>query len=240
MLVHGFCGDQTENGLFTSLGSALAGLGLTVITYDRRGLGQSTGNFAETTIPDHVQDFLEVASYVQGELEIRPAEIVAVGFSLGAAIIGLANREGFSPGAITYLSPATRPALSMWHRYNTEAVWREISRRGFYTKPENTVAIGRPVLESLRDTDLGPHWHELSLPLLVIHGTEDSRIPIDHTRHALSGHDQRYVRFIEIEGASHSFRPAGRFHHDLSKRVCHWLRRLEPTSGGLQSRVRTR
>jgi pimeloyl-ACP methyl ester carboxylesterase len=137
----------------------------------------------------------------------------------------LALRRRLELEAVAYLSPAVRPHLSMWPRYNTGQIQRELAKRGVVEKPGSSVLLGRPILESLRDTDLGPRAFELDVPLLVCHGTEDSRIDCSHSR-KLVPHDSRTgrFRFLEFPGASHSFRPEDDCWPPLASVVTDWFR----------------
>ena len=154
----------------------------------------------------------------------------AVGFSLGAAVIGLALRQQHDLTSVVYLSPASRPKESMWPRY--EALWSQVKAHGVVEKPGSDVRLGRPILESLRDTDLGPRAFDLEVPLLVCHGTADARVDYTHTEKLLARLDgkRETFRHIKFPGASHSFRPADTCWDRLADNLAEWFDEATLTS----------
>ncbi len=221
MLVHGFAAEKTENGLFPPLAQALAMSGFAVLAYDWRGLGQSDGTFAKTKLDDHVSDFRDAVPWFQHEYNILPSHLTVVGFSLGATIIALSMKDGFHPRSAIFLSPALRPAQDMWPRYDTPEIHQALNRDNYLLK--NSVQVGRPFLESLRDTDLAPAGEYKSpVPLLVCHGTADERIPFETSR-LLFGQNNSLATLRIFNGASHSFRPENPHRQNLAQTMCDWL-----------------
>jgi len=229
VFVHGFCGNRSENGLFNALAAACAARGLNAVLYDWRGLGKSEGDFCSTSLGDHITDFKRVTQWVRRQFGGVVESQCAVGFSLGAAVIGSALRDDTILSSVVYLSPAVRPRDSMWPRYDTPRIKRELAARGVVKKPDSSVLLGEPILTSLRTTDLGPSAFDLDVPLLVCHGTADSRIDCAHTqalvatRHPRSPGLPEGFRYAEFPGASHSFRPDDRHWQRLSSIVADWF-----------------
>lgn len=224
VFVHGFAGDRHENGLFDTLAAHLAEKGIRSITYDWRGLGGSQGDFASSDLGQHVLDFEAVLEWAQQHNQDPAGRLQAIGFSLGAAVVGLALHRGAPINRAAYLAPAVRPNISMWGRYNTPEIWQAIDQHGTVQKPGSDVLLGRQILESLRDTDLGEQAFAVDIPLLVCHGTADSRIDITHNRdlarHVTPGPGFRYVEF---DGASHSFKPAEQHWQRLADELAEWF-----------------
>ncbi len=223
VLVHGFAAERTEKGLFTEIGDLLLRSGYIVLAYDWRGLGESEGDFSRTSLSTHTSDFQCVVRRLRHICGLASTQCCAVGFSLGAALVVRAIQNGLRLGASSFWSPAVRPCLSMWPRYNTPELRRELKTKGFILKPETKVRLGAPILHSLRKTDLGLNAFALGLPLLVCHGTDDSRIPIEHSRQVFSCSEHEGVIFAEFAGASHSFRPAQEQRSSLFRLFTHWL-----------------
>jgi alpha-beta hydrolase superfamily lysophospholipase len=230
VFVHGFCGDKGENGLFHALATRCVDTGFAAVLYDWRGLADSKGNFPSSTIQDHASDFEQVAQWTRARFAAKRKSLHAVGFSLGAAVVGLALRQRLKLTSVAYLSPAARPARSMWPRYSSEQLWSELAIHGVVKKPGSSVLLGRAILESLRDTDLGPRAFDLKVPLLVCHGTGDARIDCSHTRELVDTRDLGVrpksgpdFRYIEFDGASHSFRPAETCWDKLGDDLAAWF-----------------
>ncbi len=206
IFVHGFGGNKGENGLFHALAGRCVEDGFAAVLYDWRGIAESDGDFPSSTLEDHQADFERVLEWARSQYETSLGSLHAVGFSLGAAVIGLALRRDLNLTSVVYLSPASRPSESMWPRY--EELWGELKTDGVVEKPGGGVLLGRPILESLRDTDLGPEAFELEVPLLVCHGTADARVDYTHTEKLAAPLDgEPDFHHIPFDGASHSFRP---------------------------------
>lgn len=224
VMVHGFCGERTENGLFSELTHALLRRGYFVVLYDWRGLRESSGDFSNTSLEKHAEDFRSVVEWAESRFNVKRTRMCAIGFSLGATLIAMATGSGLQLGAAAFLSPAIRPCASMWPRYDTSAFRKQLREKGFIIKPETGTRLGRPILRSLRKTDLGASAFTLGLPLLVCHGTLDVRIPFETTRETFAGLGPDVnVYFAEFRGASHSFRPQAKYWNDLVALVCAWL-----------------
>lgn len=226
ILVHGFAAEKTENGLFSRTAKLLLSQGYYVVSYDWRGLGKSEGDFSTSCINQHANDFRDVADWVERERGITTTEICAVGFSLGAAVVAKTIKSGHKMGRAALWSPAVRPSISMWPRYNTDEIREELNTTGFITKPGSKVKLRKPILESLRDTDLGEDAFDLDVPLLVCHGSADVRIPVEDTRQSFRDIEKkvRGVSYTEFEGASHSFRPAEDHRQKLIELLLEWLK----------------
>jgi len=178
VLVHGFAGNRDENGLFSRTAQAITALGYDVVRYDCRGIRQSTGSYGDSSLEDHAADFAEVVDWARDY--VRASRVIAVGFSLGAALVGIALRSHLCAlDGVVYWAPAVRPRLSIWPRYNTGEISEQLRARGFIEKGPDKVSVGRPMLDSIRNTDLGPTAFENAVPTLVCHGTEDAKICVD-------------------------------------------------------------
>jgi alpha-beta hydrolase superfamily lysophospholipase len=223
VLVHGFAAERTENGLFTEIGAELVRSGYLVMMYDWRGIGESDGDFSRTNLDLHASDFRRVVRWLRRQSGLDSTRVCAVGFSLGAAVVGLSLKRGLRLGATSFWSPAVRPRLSMWPRYNTPELRRELEQRGFVAKPDSHVRLGAEILRSLQTTDLGCTAFDLGLPLLVCHGTDDARIPIEHSREVFSASTGRNLLLAEFAGASHSFKPAQEHRFKLFGLFSRWL-----------------
>lgn len=223
LLVHGFAGNRRENGLFDHITTHLVAHGFTVLRHDWRGLGDSGGSYVEADLDRHVRDLGSIVEWARQRHPSIPA--YAIGFSLGAAALGLLERRGGGEcfARMAYLSPAVRPKQSMWPRYESE--WKNVLEHGSVAKAGTSVRIGRPILQSLRDVDLGLDAFRTRAPLLVCHGDSDTRVSCEFSRQIAQEtpvNDDRFV-FRVFHGASHSFRPQPAHWPGVSECVHAWF-----------------
>ena len=148
ILVHGFCGNREEGGLFSSIASRLAENGYYACCYDCRGIRNSEGSYGGSTLFKHTIDFSEVVKYLPPIFRIPKNRVIGLGFSLGATIILESLwREKTKLSKLILLSPAIRPSIDMWPRY----VERASLSPSFY---KNDILLEAPILNSIRDTNL--------------------------------------------------------------------------------------
>jgi alpha-beta hydrolase superfamily lysophospholipase len=232
LLVHGFCGDKTENGLFSHIADSLVGRGFHVLAYDWRGLGESTGEFQDYTLGVHAWDFELVSAWFTQQYRIQPENTCALGFSLGATVIVRSLEFGCHFGSAAFLSPAVKPAISMLPRYNTPEQKEEIRLTGLLRKPENQVCIGTKMLESLQRASFEYQDIQCGKNVLVCHGSEDARIPVNLVREEVGKLYSPNVSYHELSGASHSFQPRPHYNAQLTDLLQDWLERQNNESVG--------
>ncbi len=223
VLVHGFAGEKTENGLFDFIGRALAKRGMCVAAYDWRGLGDSEGNFAESTLDQHARDLFHVRRWASRQTQRSERSLLFLGFSLGTALLLRARTFGLESEGFAFLSPAVRLQSDMWPRYASLA--QQAHEHGPQKKPGSQVLLSYPILDCLQ-ADLSSDLAELEEQLLVLHGTEDSRIPVDSSRALFSQRSHASCKYVELKGASHSFRPDDQNWSKVSQYLLQWIATL--------------
>ncbi len=230
VMVHGFAAEKTENGLFTAALAELVTHQHWALLYDWRGVGNSKGDFTTSDLMVHARDFIEVVEWIKTRAHVGGNRVVAVGFSLGAAVIGLALKKGLKLGGIALLSPALRPKHDIYPRYSTDESISELHAQGYILK--NDVRIGPQFLKSLREPDVSRYMKEVGIPILVCHGTEDVRIPYNVTEAMYRrGRLGEQAFFLSFDGATHSFRPEDVHRPRLYSSLCEWMDQLEDVSG---------
>ena len=224
VFVHGFCGNRSENGLFDGIAGRLFDGGCPVIQYDWRGIGSSEGSFQESTVSDHCQDLHQLLEHVREHCRQPKLRFNAIGFSLGAALIGqIAHKVQFA--RIAYLSPAVHPGVSMWPRYDCAEVRDAIERFGYFEKELTGIRVGRALLESLRRVEFGESEFKNPTPTLVCYGSNDQRIDPNLTREVVGKCKgvNKNLSESRIEGATHSFKPTEDHWEGLFTTVVGWM-----------------
>lgn len=166
-----FPGNAGHRGYRATLAAALRHLGLNVLLTDYRGYGGNPGTPTEEGL---AEDARAARAYVLSRSDVDPSQVVYFGESLGAGVaMRLAHEH--PPSALILRSPFASLALVGQHHYPI-----------------------LPVRLLLRDRypsiDLAPG---IRSPVLVIAGTRDGIVPIEHSRmlyEALAGPKS----FVEI------------------------------------------
>ncbi len=151
-----FNGNAGHRGYRAPLGEALRRHGLNVLLTDYRGYGRNPGAPTEEGLAD---DARSARTYVLSRPDVDPARVVYFGESLGGAV-ALRLAIEHPPSALILRSPFASLALVGQYHYPLLPV-RQLLRDRF------------PSIE------LAP---KLRAPVLVIAGTRDGVVPIEHTR----------------------------------------------------------
>jgi non-heme chloroperoxidase len=219
ILIHGFSSSLSIWAPFIPL------LGMyNLVTYDLRGNGKSvrTKTSQDMSLHAHVADLHALIS------ELKIEQPVIVGYSYGA-IIAMEYARAFPKNLkkIIFLSPV----YGMKWRFFVYATWRLIiffANHGPSVAGTNERVNYAQFISRTSDRTLGmtwqqlratgsrsyfwqlqqmyagasdKHWRDLSLPCLIIHGSEDSIIPL---RYAILLQNQlKDVKLIVIERGNH-------------------------------------
>jgi putative redox protein len=183
----------------------LAEHGIACLRFDFPGLGQSEGEFSDTTFSSNVEDLIAAAEWLTREHE---APQLLLGHSLGgAAALKAATRpEMDSVGAVVTLGTPFDPAHAVTHL--AEHI-RDAEEEGCVTVTlaGRDIDITREFLEDLADNNPETYLPELRKPLLLIHSPTDQTVGVENAQKIL-----RLARFpkslVTIE-ADHLFTRGG-------------------------------
>lgn len=180
------------------LGKALTALGYGVLRFDFTGLGQSGGDFADSSFSGSIADLVAAADAMRAAG--RPTALL-IGHSLGgAAVLAAAGRI-----------PETQAVATIGAPFDVEHVTRLFADgieelRG---KGEAEVRIGgRPFrlrqsfVDDLASHDQGERIRALRKPLLILHSPQDSIVGIDNAT-AIYKAALHPKSFISLDGADH-------------------------------------
>jgi uncharacterized protein len=151
-----FNGNAGHRGYRVPLATALRSHGLNVLLTDYRGYGGNPGTPTEEGL---AEDARAARAYALGRADVEAKRIVYFGESLGAAV-ALRLAVEHPPSALVLRSPFASMTLVGQHHYPM-----------------------LPVRLLLRDRFLSiERAPQIRCPVLIIAGTSDTIIPIDHSR----------------------------------------------------------
>lgn len=115
VLIHG-SGPQDRNensaalstNIFRDLAHYLSARGVAVLRYDKRGVGQSTGNLAEAKMTDLVSDAKAAVSFIRSLPEVDPDQVVLIGHSEGGVLAPIVAADDPEIAAVVLLAGAAR------------------------------------------------------------------------------------------------------------------------------------
>lgn len=162
----------------TEIARSLTAAGFGVLRFDFTGLGESEGEFAETTFSSNVADLVAAAEFLAREYQ---SPSLLVGHSLGGAAVLMATPLIDSVAAVATVGAPFDPAHV---RHLLEDGLDEIAHTG-----EATVRIGgRPFrvkqqfVDDLQALDAKSYLASLDTALLVLHAPGDTIVSVDNAR----------------------------------------------------------
>lgn len=178
---------------------ALAEAGLAVLRFDFTGLGESEGDFADTSFSSNLDDLEDAALWLADEIQ---APRVLVGHSLGgAAVLAVAQRLESVKAVVTLGAPSSPE--NVLGQFGDHGL-REIEEQGSATVnlAGRPFRIRRDFIEDARNHDLGKRLAGLNRALLVMHSPLDTVVSIDHAQTLFAG--ARHPKsFVSLHRADH-------------------------------------
>lgn len=216
VFVHGFAGSKDENGLFVAGAEYLAKRGFSTLRFDFTGCGESAGDLRDARMETLQRDLANVLRFAERE-DICRGGVGLVGFSLGATIVARSNPP--QDCALVYWSGVIHPRADIWWRYQTDRVLEQISARGYFAKADREV--GGRLLRDLLNSDKSDHRKTWDRWILMLHGQDDEKVPIDHI--VKWSKEFYHAEVVPIANADHSFKgsPAARI--ALFELTAKWL-----------------
>ncbi|WP_434448987.1 alpha/beta hydrolase family protein [Lentzea sp. E54] len=182
----------------TRISRELAARGVAVLRFDFTGLGQSGGDFANTTFTSNVDDLVCAAGHLRDTIG---APSVLIGHSLGgAATLAAAHRIPEVRAVVTIGAPADTTHVE--HLLGSSKA--EIEEHGV----AEVLLAGRPFrisngfLHDINQHDQTACIAGLNRALLVMHSPQDDTVGVDNAR--LIFDSARHPRsFVSLDGADH-------------------------------------
>ncbi|MFQ5527222.1 MAG: alpha/beta fold hydrolase [Thermoanaerobaculia bacterium] len=197
LVAHCFTCSKDAKGI-VRIARSLVDEGYAVLRFDFTGVGESGGEFSETTFSTNLEDLVAAAGFLRTEYR---APDLLVGHSLGgAAVLAGAHRIPEVRAVATLAAPSDTRHLehSLLHMAPELAHRDEVE----VDVVGRSVRIGRPLLDDLAETDLAAVIESLALPLLIFHSPQDEIVSIDHARRIYK--TARHPKsFVSLDGADH-------------------------------------
>jgi putative redox protein len=181
-----------------NISRALARAHIAVLRFDFTGLGESEGDFADTTFSSNVDDLLAAARFLQREYE-PPA--LLIGHSLGGAAVLQAARHVAACRAVVTINAPAEPGHVKRHLQTSLA---EIERRGAAEVKlgGRPFTITKQFLDDLDEQNMAGIIRDLGRTLLVFHSPNDEIVPYENGLRIFEAAAQP-KSYVSLDGADH-------------------------------------
>jgi pimeloyl-ACP methyl ester carboxylesterase len=175
LLAHCFTCSK-ELGSLRRLARTIAEFGIGVLSFDFTGLGQSEGQFEETSFSSQASDLLDAFSYMKEE-GMKPS--VMIGHSLGGTATLYAAKELPDVRAVATIGAPADPA-HVEGLFTAEVASIEEEGQALVSIGGRPFTIQRSFLEDIRNHP-PEHWlAELKCDVMVLHSPLDNIVGIEN------------------------------------------------------------
>lgn len=224
---HGFTGDKIgANQLTLNLANALEGEGYAVVRFDYLGSGDSDGNFeSDTFVSGWKEDLENMIRWVKEEPRLQASPIILYGHSLGGLVVLTHQDPNHFISARIVFAPVINPVENFREIILSPELW-EKSLAGetianFFGKSFRLESQFVKELVSKNYDTIG-NAAKLTTPLLIVHGTKDSAVPIRGSEKLYNTY-QGSKEFIQLD-IDHL---ASNNHGLLQKAIMSWLKTIQ-------------
>jgi len=197
LFAHCFTCSKDFKGV-SRISRALARQGIAVLRFDFTGLGQSDGEFEDTTFSSNVEDLVAAAEFMTRDL--APPQLL-IGHSLGGAAVLKAAQDIPSAKAVATIAAPSSPRHLIRH---LGPQINEIEDQGMAEVQigGRPIRIGRKLLEDISSASLHDAVTDLGRALMVFHSPIDKVVGIDHatTIFTTAKHPKS---FVSLDTADH-------------------------------------
>jgi len=181
-----------------NISKALTARGLGVFRFDFTGLGESEGDFADTTFSSNIDDLLAAITYMADEFETPR---ILIGHSLGGAAVIQAALKTEECRAVGIIAAPYDPS-HVKHLLSEKA--DEIERKGeaTVTIAGRSFTIKKQFLDDLENEALKTELGNLRRPLIVFHSPIDNVVGIDNAAKIFMA-AKHPKSFISLDQADH-------------------------------------
>lgn len=170
------CGKSLKSMRHMSKG--LTGKGMGVLRFDFTGLGESQGNFADSSLSSNVDDLLAAARWLTQEHQ-PPAILIGHSFG-GAAVLQAAAQLAEVRAVVTIAAPFDPQHVR--HLFKDALTDIETTGAAQVEIAGRTFTIGAQFIHDLASHRSAERIRNLGRPLLVLHAPEDPVVAIDNAR----------------------------------------------------------
>lgn len=181
-----------------NIARALSAKGYGVLRFDFSGLGESDGEFADTTFSGNVEDLLAAAEFLKSEYK---APEMLIGHSLGGAAVVFAAKQLPSVKSIVTIGAPSSP-VHVKHLLKSNL--DEIKEKGVaeVNVGGRNFTIKRNFLDDINTHDLSSFASDLDKAFLIMHSPQDSVVEIGNAE-SLYKSVKHPKSFVSLDGADH-------------------------------------
>lgn len=204
VLFHGRSVDKDELGTFVALSDALIDAWYDVFRFDFRGQGQSDGEF--TSLSSNKEDIRTTLAYLKKEKKYTSYVFVAASFA-GMSVLSILSKIEekvkwlILRNALVDIDYVKHPVSIIW-----KEKWEKREKmvdKTWYMKFDRRVVMTKSAYEEMLQANPWEAFESLKLPIVMIHGTEDTNVPYELSKKYAEKYGN--IKLHTIEWWKHGF-----------------------------------
>ncbi len=220
ILVHGFGVTKEEYtvkekpGMFDLLARELVQAGFCVYRFDFSGRGESEGDYSDTSLTKQKNELATILDFVKSQEKVDVSRLGIVGQSFGTAVT-------------VALQPDVKALVLMGSIANVLDIasmlkkWKVLDKEGISIKVKSNgeeIKVKPHYWKDLEQYELLSSMKKITCPILFIHGSLDSRVPLSEMEAYTKVAKDYRVKILE--GAGHSLEPK---REEMYKEITTWF-----------------
>lgn len=217
VMIHGAGTSVRDNTWYLTPASYLQEHGVLVLLPDKRGSEKSEGNWRTSSYEDLATDTVAAIEFLKTQNMVDVSTIGIMGMSQGGQISPYVIH--LSPD-VDFLIDVTGTSLNNYDVLHYEEV-NNLREMGFLPGVSDLIAYPstwvlrnftqKEFWDAVGNFDGLPYWEELSVPALVMYGSNDPNVPAEASKARLEALDKENITVNIYEGSEHALQdPPGR------------------------------
>lgn len=201
-VVAGHCFTCSRHtGIIRRICNDLSNAAFTVLRFDFSGNGQSQGQFEQSTWSKQIREMEMAVDLVKDQ---GADWIGLAGHSLGAAIALLTAQRRDSIAAVCRVAGRVSQARPLHFLSPPQQQLLAGSGRVEFSSRGRQLSLNRDFFDDAEQYDLTAATRSLAIPMLVVHGDQDTIIPVSEAHLAKQANPEK-VQLLTIEDGDHMF-----------------------------------
>jgi len=220
VIIQGSQASYRDENWYLTLISYMQKNGVAVLIPDKRGCEKSQGDWYTSSLEDLATDTLAAIDFMKSQEFMEISHIGIIGMSQGGVIASIVASQ--SPNldfAIDMVGQSVTQHEQLLHELNFE-----MQEAGFLPSVSNPFSYvsafifenitGKEWYDVVGNFDPLPYWRKVSIPVLVLHGSEDPNVPSAESKARFEALGKDNIRVIMYEGSGHALQdPPGAGDH---------------------------
>jgi dienelactone hydrolase len=217
VMIHGAGTSVRDNTWYLTPSSYLQEHGVLVLLPDKRGSEKSEGNWRTSSYEDLATDTVAAIEFLKTQNMVDVSTIGIMGMSQGGQISPLVTVQ--SPD-VSFLIDVVGTSLNNYDVLHYEET-NNLKEMGFLPGVADLIAYPstfvlrkftqRDFWDAVGNFDALPYWQELTIPTLVMYGSDDPNVPAEASKARLEALHKANITINIYEGSEHALQdPPGR------------------------------